>query len=398
MLLTPPSGRVAANDEKVLLAAERLLLAGGWSAFALAPIAREAGLSNSAVRKRFADPGSAAAALWHLRLAQQLLTPLEELLDAAGLFDAAADPERFSAQLHAIAHAPSAVRAAAELIVVAHYTPVLAVAIAEDLGAALRAWSGPAAAESEPVRATQRAFLVANAIGWLLGAHRRSDYDVDVTPVAAGMLASFAQPGPILELQAEPAAATRDVIDFGSGDEGLEALLNATLERIASLGFDGASTVAIAQQAGFTEGFLFRRYPSKAALFADALSRLQAVALRENAAIAQALAAERGAAYAEAMAYRDGLLPERSKGRTLALEFERVSARLALLHESVRSQTAAIIDQHAAAFPQLPAAQRNAAIFSALASGTGMAALPLLLPSAVQLPFSVVSRAAPGGS
>lgn len=396
--LTPPNPRVSENDQKVLDAAERVLLALGWSGLTLAAIMREAGLSNRAIRSRFSSPAHAAALLWQLRLGPTLLGALASLMASAGLLEADADPERFAERLRALSAPSDEVSAAAELLVVAHYTPLLATSVDADLGAALRAWAGPEAAASDPVRATQRAYLSANALGLVLSAHRRHGHEVDLTSVAAAMLTSLARPGAIIELPAAPARATRETPAFGSGDEGLEALLAATVMLIVQHGFDGASTAAIAREAGFTEGFLFRRYESKQALFIDTLARLQAVALRENAELMQALVSEHGPVYAEAMAYRDGMLPERRKGRVLALEYERVSARAPLLRAHAQRESAALLEQHAAAQPQVPAPHLNGAIFSALASGIGMAALPLLIPGVEQLPFSVIARSGPGGS
>jgi|GEM_PF-2661471 len=397
-VLTPPPPRVGENDQKVLAAAERVLLAVGWSEFTLAAITREAGLSNRAIRSRFSSPAHAAAVLWRLRLGPALLSTLASLIASAGLVKGDAEPVLFAERLQALSAPSARVRAAAELLVVAHYTPLLATSVDADVGAALRAWAGPAAAANDPVRATQRAYLCANALGLVLSAHRRQGHEVDLAPVSEAMLTRFTWPGPILELPAAPAQATRDTPVFGSGDTGLEALLAATVQLIVEHGFDGASTAAIAREAGFTEGFLFRRYASKQELFIDALARLQAVALRENAESMQALIAEHGPLYAEAMAYRDGMLPERRKGRVLALEYERVSARAPLLRAHAQRESVALLEQHAAAQPQVSAPYLNGAIFSALASGIGIAALPLLIPSVERLPFSVVARSGPGGS
>lgn len=58
-----------------------------------------------------------------------------------------------------------------------------------------------------------------------------------------------------------------------NADQRREAVLRAAVTEFGRFGQDGASTTAIAQGAGISQGYLFRLFPSKRALFLAAVER-----------------------------------------------------------------------------------------------------------------------------
>lgn len=58
-----------------------------------------------------------------------------------------------------------------------------------------------------------------------------------------------------------------------SADERREAVLRAAVAEFGRSGYDGASTTAIAHGAGISQGYLFRLFPTKRALFLAAVER-----------------------------------------------------------------------------------------------------------------------------
>ena len=100
-----------------------------------------------------------------------------------------------------------------------------------------------------------------------------------------------------------------------SADERREEILDAALTEFAKRGLDGASTEAIAAEAGISQPYVFRLFGTKKELFKAVIARC----FRETLELfQQAAEGKRGEAALAAMgaAYVDVLLPDRVKLRS----------------------------------------------------------------------------------
>jgi AcrR family transcriptional regulator len=385
--------RVERNDARALDAATIALAESGWGGLTLLSVAKHAGLSKRASSDRFIDREGIGIGLWQSRLGAIATHDLRALLAAAGLLDAAGSPADFADALRRFGEPTAELRCIGELLVVAHFHPRLRAVIDADLGAMLRGLCTPSR-HVTAARAAQRAIGVALGLGLLLTTPRR---DGAATPHDARYYHALQHPSEPSPLPDVAGFTPRGVIDFGSGETRMEALLNAALEVMSQAGYDGATTMALVQHAGYSEGTLFARYPSKAALFIDAIVRLQARAIPENAALLAPVAERYGAAIAQAVDIRATLSPERWRGRHLALEYERLAATQPLVRTHARSETTrwiAAVDDPPGVHPHDAVV---AGVHMALALGIGIALLPGLLPEVHTLPFDVVTVPLSGG-
>ncbi|MFM8349429.1 MAG: TetR/AcrR family transcriptional regulator, partial [Actinomycetales bacterium] len=192
-------------------------------------------------------------------------------------------------------------------------------------------------------------------------------------------------------LPTEPRPAHIEVVPFDTGDDITDALLRAALVHLGESGYEGAVLADLVRTAGYSEGAVFARYPSKEALFLDAISRDQDIALPSQREYLQRLEATYGVGIAEAVAIRDTMRPLERRICIVDMEHARMAWHNPALIAVEEQRLQALTEQVLAQDPNHPDFSDPANLHVARAMGLGISFLPLLADNAWDLPFDVVT-------
>jgi AcrR family transcriptional regulator len=309
----------------------------------------------------------------------------------AALRAAGPSAEWLAVALDAFTRPSTAVRAATELVIASQFDPALAKAVSRQLATTVRVWCTPSHNGPSPATAARRAYLISLALGLVLAHTRPAAADLDLLGQAEGLFAALQsdlEPAPLPKARA---AYLNQGIAFDTGDEALDALLQATLDEISVRGFEGATTSGIARAAGCSDGLIFARYPTKLALFLDASKRQQAISFRNYDDYQSSVRTQHGMGIADALAIREVQRPDVRLQRATYLE----QIRLAWHDEELQRTLAGEFDQFVAAAtaadPGWAPASSPADLHVSIALGFGIAMLPLLAPGAWSLPYDVAT-------
>lgn len=361
----------------------------GWGDFTFARVAREAGTSRRPLQDRYSGRTALAAATWTETVEPALRGLVLEFLASAGLLHAAPDRERFVAVMDQLAHPSPEVQAAVEFLIVAQFEPELAAAVQSTLGGEISRWCAPRDGQLSRDEAARRAFMLSVALGLVLVARRPGVQRIDVEHVADVLLRILATPVAPRELPALDSPHFHDPVPFHTGDTVRDRLLQATLDEVGERGYDAATVDAIAHRADSSQGALFARYPTKVALFLDAVRRQSAHALRANEECITRLGAEHGRGIAEAAMIREWMRPGRDHLRIIALEELRTGWHEPVIRAAVAREYEAFIAESHATRPGFNIAEAHVGF----AVGGGTLLLCILYPDAWLLPYDVVTVA-----
>jgi AcrR family transcriptional regulator len=381
------SPRVRRTDRAICAASFRVAAEQGWGEFTFARVAREAGTSRRPLQDRFAGRSHLAAATWAESIEPGLRGLLAEFLASAGLLQVEPDRDRLVSVLDALAHPSVEVQAAVEFLIVAQFDEALAAAVRSTLGDEIARWCGPRESELAREEAARRAFMVSVALGLVLVARRPGVDRIDVEHVADVLLRILATPVPSAALPELDACRVHEPVPFDTGDEVRDRLLQATLDEVGEHGYDAATVDSIAHRALSSQGALFARYPTKAALFLDAVRRQSAHAMRVNEECMSLLEARHGRGLAEAALIRESMRPGRDSQRVLALEELRTGWHEPVLREAVAREYEAFVAESHATRPGFSLAEAHVGF----AVGGGTLLLSVLYPDAWLLPYDVVT-------
>ncbi len=388
--------RVLRNSERITRVATDALAEDGWSALAPTTVSRRSGLSPRAVSTRYPTRPDIGAAAWHAHAGPTLQTTLTDVLSASGLLDAPGSEADFVAVMRSVAQPSVDLLAAAEVLVLARFEPVLRDALDATLAPAVTQWCEPVPGKVTRAAAARRTYLLMVALGLIAAGRRPGVPDLDLTNELTDLHRALHEDlGPV-RLPAARARHANQRTAFDTGDPIHDDLLTATLDRVGHLGFDAATTLTIARAAGHSETTIFIRYPSKLDLFIDAAGRQQAIAFRANEAFTERLEARHGLAIAEAVNIREFLHPDLDVQRAIYAETIRMSWHDDDLRDRQEAEINTFIDEMHRTHADWPDGTTAAAAHMSYATGIGYALLPGLAPDAWKLPYDVVTRALPG--
>jgi AcrR family transcriptional regulator len=399
--------RVRRNDARILQAAVDVLASQGWAGLSLAAVGKTAGLSIRPVRDRFAIRGALAAGVWQERAWPALLDAFTQALRGAGLADASealvadatvhresdhtqADEQTFFAAMDAFARPNAELKAAAELAIIAEFQPELRSAVQQTATPLLHFWVDPNVAGG-PTRAAKRAYLLALALGLLAASHRPSATTIDLHPFWRRLLRVIGLDRDPVALPTEPRPPHLQFIPFATGDAITDDLLRTTIDHLGEFGFEGAALGALADAAGYSEGAIFSRYPSKEALFVDAINRHQDIAFAGFREYLAQLEQTYGAGIAEAVAIRDAMRPEERRLGVIDMERGRMAWHSPALLQAEEERLQALATQVLVEDPEHPDFSDAAHLHAARAAGLGISFLPLLVGNAWDLPYDVIT-------
>lgn len=371
--------RALRNDARILDAAARIAASEGWAALVPSRVAAQSGLVRSTIQDRFRDRSALGVALWRARCGPSLSGELHRLIDAS-------DDDAVVQAMHRLTATSDELLAAGELLVAAHYDHSLRAVVNEDLGREIRDWCGSA----DEVANARAGYLLMVGIGLLLAARRTGAAGLEWTSIAQALGEARTVALKPATLPEATAPHITGELDLAPDDPPLNALLNAALREIGSLGFEGASVDRITRASQNTKGLLFSRFPSKLELFLEATRRQQTMAFAANDAFLQEVAQGHGRGIAEAVAIRELQKPHLAYARSIAMEQLRLSwhnRELKAAQEAdLDAVVAALAESGGSRFPDTAPV-----VHFAYAVGLGMAALPLLLPGSWELPYDVMT-------
>jgi AcrR family transcriptional regulator len=361
----------------------------GWGEFTFARVAREAGTSRRPLQDRFAGRSELAATTWGESVEPVLRGLLVELLASAGLLQVDVDRARCISVMDEFAHPSPELQAAVELLIVAQFDPAVRGAVQGTLGGEIAQWCSPVPGEVSPKDAARRAFMISVALGLVLVARRPGIERIDVERVGGVLLDAISADVGEHAVPDLSSAHIDEAVPFNTGDGVRDRLLQATLDIVGEVGYDAATVDGIAHRALSSQGALFARYPTKAALFLDASRRQAAHAMRAHEEWMSGIAAEHGRGVAEAAFIRESQRPGRDHLRTLALEQIRTGWHEPSLREAMTREYAAFIAEAHATKPGFTVAETHVG----LAIGGGTLLLSVVCPDAWLLPYDVVTVA-----
>ena len=371
------------NTARMLSAAVECLSDIGWSGLSYHRVSQVMGASETPIRNRVASIQGLAALTWTDRLAAPLIAALDRA--ASALAGAGADDDRFARALLRLACPTPINNATAELLVLSSFDPTVRGAIDATLGARLR--TDLASGDADAARS---AYIAALALGLLLANRNPDTQETDLDEPLRTRARALASDSPSTALPDVDAAHMDEAPDLAPDDPALHQLLTSCLTLVSMYGFDGVNVRDIARHAGFTEGLVYSRYPSKKAMFLDALKRQNQAGWELNHAFVTALERDHGPAVAEAVQWQQFQRPARSLGRAMALE----QLRLTWHDESLRQAAA----QERAAFrasllerPGWADYETEGDFILNVAIPYGLYVLPLFVPDADRLPYDVVT-------
>ena len=380
-----PTPSSLAKDQAILDAAEAVLAHDGWAALQFARVAADAGVSVQALRTRYVDRLGLAQTLWRERCGPALVDGLGTLVAASS--GAVAD---LTAALHAFAQPSLRLRGAVELIVVSTHEPALHTMVARTCEESLTPWLVPARGGPTRTAAARHAFLFALGLGLVILSYTTASSPLDLSQEAARIAPALTSDVAPARLPAQQADHLDKEAVFGTGDPAWDALLQATLDQVGTVGFDRATVSGIAHAAGYTEGLLFARYATKRDLFVDATARMTEPATRLNQAMSDDLAKRYSWGISDAVMMREFMRPGRERVRTIVLEQYRLASHqpdVQAVVEGGSAPTATMAASHVVEDPEhLPA---RTLVERSL--GIGAPLLAAIDPEAWSLPYDVVT-------
>ena len=382
--------RVRRNEERILAAAVEMASNSGWAGVTLAGVGKAAGLTIRPVRDRYPTRGALAAAAWSQVAGPALHDALTAALDSAGLRNEPAAEVPFSSAMRAFALPGARLRAAAEFAVVSCFEPVLREAVASTLGASVRTWLDPAAAEG-PSRAAKRGYLVALALGLLATAQRPGIPDWDFDPLWHRLLSIIAAHQAPVQLPDEPRPHHLAFIPFDTGDDTTDSLLRAAIDHLGRNGYEGSLLSSVAGAAGVSEASVFVRYPSKEAFFVDAINRHQDIAMPAQGEYLARLEQAYGTGIAEAIAIRGTMHASERIINVIEMERARLTWHRPNIAAADEDRLQELVREVLARDPANVEFSDPARVHLARALGIGVSFVPLIDEVAWNLPYDVIT-------
>ncbi len=381
------------NDGRILDAGYRILAERGWSGLGFSPVAQLAGLSLRPVRDRFAERAELASAIWTERIHPAIRDDFLALQEATDLVIKAGPQEAdlLIASLRPFRRPEPRIRAAMELMIASGFDPVIRGALDSTLLPQLRRWATPGVDGLSRADAARRAYLISIALGMTMcGLQLDTEHtslDDEIRLLAAAVSAP-SEPVP----QPSDTADHLDIgNDFGTGEPGLDNLLQVTLDQIGVRGYDATTTASIARASAHTEGFLFARYASKLDLFFDATARLIGRNTGANVAYHLQIATRYSTGMAEAVGMREFMRPGRERLRLIGLEQFRVGWHDERFKRMMNQAFEPFMDEVVASMAAAGPAAGRARAHMELVRGNGPIVLSQLLPETWELPYDVVT-------
>lgn len=343
-------------------------------------------MSATPIHLRYDDLSHVAVALWRERLGEHLCEAIR------GVIAAAHSPNRdedLPSALNPLLHPRRDLIAAMDLLLAAHFDPVIAEPVFSDQRGCLQPFCVPSASLTR-TQAAQSAYVASLAYGLIMMWQRAEVVPVDISGPVADVCRALADPAKPVRL---PSVSPDDIspLAMQTDDSVLDDLHAATLEEVGRHGYRGATMQRIGANAQVSQGFIFGRYSTKRELFVDATARRHKAAFDSTAAHLADLQKRRGMGVAEATVIKTLMQPGIEVQRAVQLEQYRLGWYDPSLGAELDKAMSQYLEQSWSQVSETVGESVAAQQHLDLALGIGATVLPALLPDAWELPFDVVT-------
>lgn len=306
------------TDELVFDAGLNLLAKSGVDQTNPAAVAREAGLSITAVRSRFKSEDDFLFLIWESICLPQFIYPLFDLFEEYLEGNFSKTKEAPKALKDILKHSKPAL-ATLEILVVSSRSSNLQKNIRNNLLQKFKPES-----ETSDLEIAQRVTMFMILTG-LLARLRVSKSNLnELADLTHNYLLNVTKPGKFKPMP-NVDASHMDIYPFNTKDKIKNLLLDSCLRNIATYGFGSLTTRTIADYAQVSEGLLFSKFNSKFELVMEAFSEQLRLGFRDNLKFIKNLEEVFGSTMASAIFIRESARPGRENQRSVLLEQLRLS-------------------------------------------------------------------------
>jgi AcrR family transcriptional regulator len=378
--LASPLPRSQRNDAAVHQAITNTLCDLGWAGFTLRNVALHAKVARQTVTDRHPTRTHMATHAWRTTLGPALHHAIQTLLDHHP--NHTPDPISTADAWRSFSQPTRELRGALELLLQSPFEPQLSTTIHATLGPNTTHWTTHTNRPTTRQTATQRAYLIARALGLLAMGSINDLTKVDFTPTERAIARALQTPARASRIPLNPPPP----VSIETGHPRHNALIQATIEHVAEHGYEAASLDAICKNANVTKGLLFDRYPTKQALFIDAARRRQQAAIASSTTWLEELTTRQSRPRAEATFIRAVLHPNRRTDQRISSEELRLAIHASDLAHNFHKTTEQIAQATLGHIDPITLGYAH----SVRAIGEGIGLLTLIEPNAWQLPFEIV--------
>ena len=315
MRTKPPRTR---NDSLILESATDVIGRVGVGGATLNAVARQAGLSHTAMTQRFQNSGELLGSVWEHRVLSDFLLPLVALArsviesDEFGM-------SRLREEIGRVVFSNEYLSLATEMFCAFPCNMSLRPLVQESF------LEVSAFGEMESREAlVQQAYIIELLLGAAI-VSRTLPAQHDLLVARLARMLTDAREAHAEEPVPETDASHLISYPFDTGSEKLDRVLASCLWHVAEVGFDGMSTKKIAQRAGVSEGYIFSVFKTKAEIFLHATELQEQMGLEANRIYAQGTGAAFDEYMSNAIFLRDWQKPELSRQRAIMLEQRRAA-------------------------------------------------------------------------
>ncbi|CAB4331591.1 MAG: TetR family transcriptional regulator [Actinobacteria bacterium] len=381
---------MAVSDESIMDAARHIAASQGWAGLRFRTIAAQAQVSVRPLRDRYESSSQLAAQLWRGQLCDSLIAQVSEAVKCADQVVLNNHNDSLAALVEQFFQPSETLKASMELLIVARFDPVIALAVSEKFPHELeRLLFGP---ESAPDRSlvAKRCLIVLLLFGLVTERWRSWASEIASHEISKLLEQSLRREVNDEVLPNDQATFLDEPQDFHTSDPMWEALLGTLVQSVARVGYEATTTDQLAKESGCSEGFIFRKYPTKRDLFVDAAHRGAAHYTKLQLEFANDMAQRYSEAVGGAVLLREWLLPKHEDKRTISLELSRVALHDEKLAKLMTDEQMPVLEENL----QIPNSAGNANLLAlahvGFSAGSGAFLLSDLLPQFVSLPLTVV--------
>ena len=357
----------------------------GFEGLTLGSVARNLGMSHTAMSKRYDDIDDLLCDLWHHVAVPQIDATFSWV---AHELERIHDPDRVVGQVPK----KSLFRKSQEKLVMLELLAL--VPTRHELGRVVRntfADRMKHVMSSDPDTAAQTVFLVALKIGIQAELRSTSAPQDELVTVVGTVIDAMARRGEHVVLPTVDSSHMRRY-RFDTGDARVDRILTSCLENVGRRGLVDTTTKLIAHDAGVSEGLIFSLFDSKADIFFQATALQSKLGYKANLDFVSALNETYGPGIGNAILIREWLSPDLHDFRASLLEETRITWHDVDLWRRIQEVKRDLVgDERLAGSKKTLTPFERAVQFITFALPIGIYIIGEVLPDAVDLPFSIVT-------